>query len=534
MFSIFLLWLNILTPYMPGDDFLYMLKFPEVGYIGEQPISSFSEYFESLKNHYQNYNYRVFPHAILQVILLLPPWIFDLLNTLCFLSIPYVLINGVVDKKPSVPLYLLVLLFIWIFHFDLGRSYFWTTGSLNYSWMLLIQLVLITKLLNFRNSDNQFSWSIIGLGILCATTNENVVLTLFLLTSLLAIESWVGSRKVNWSLVITSVILLLGGALMLSSPSLDIRLEKEGFKFDDLSFKIIEYFRRVIFYIISFAPVLLFFLFSKKKKSFGQDQIFISLGIIISMLAMFLAPLFEPRSAIFPFCLTIMLVLSMINGSVIKLFWLATMVAISLLIFVERLPLFMDLEKRHNDNAVILNANVNSQDTVFLNRYCQSSKYSCLICDDITDDPEYMDNEPLAAFYNIYKVSLKKDQALFYKWNDFRQKINQEDTFGYQKVDIKQQHINPNIVLNDIRLKSDPSGISFTMQFEAESIPEDYIVILRGSKKGINRYRIIDLLPRQIRLYFLDYLEYQASSSTITINGIASTMYLIHKNIITI
>lgn len=53
------------------------------------------------------------------------------------------------------------------------------------------------------------------------------------------------------------------------------------------------------------------------------------------------------------------------------------------------------------------------------------------------------------------------------------------------------------------------NGRDLIYKFEGKKLPSDYIVILRGSRKGINKYRIIDLLPMNIRLYFLDYLEHQ-------------------------
>ena len=80
-------------PFVLGDDFLYALKFPKEGFVGSTGIESMQDYFNSQINHYNNYNNRIAPHALLQIILLLPTFVFDLTNVIVFLAPPWFIIK---------------------------------------------------------------------------------------------------------------------------------------------------------------------------------------------------------------------------------------------------------------------------------------------------------------------------------------------------------------------------------------------------------------------------------------------------------
>ncbi|MBT8191143.1 MAG: hypothetical protein KJO29_12005 [Bacteroidia bacterium] len=512
LFSISIFILNYLFPLMPGDDFLYSLKIPDDDYIGNRPISSVKDYFDSQVNHYSNYNYRVTPHAILQIIMLLPTWVFDIFNTLVFLVIPLCLLRPFKTGKDQRPvLYLFILLFIWVFHFDLGRSYFWTSGSLNYSWLLIPQLYLAGSIFQYvregRKSFNLLDYLCV---ILVAFSNENVVLSLFVVVFLIILDQMIKRKLPDRNLIVIAAVLLIGGITMLSSPALTLRLSKDGFNYESFDERILEYGKRTIYYLFCYSTVLLFFLAGRKSVTQNaRAQIMLFLVLLLSTVTMFFAPLFEPRSAIFGFMICIMLVLSMINLDNFKWSWLWILVIISSFLIVDRYPLFRKLNTRYNINKVILEENRGSRDTVYLERYCTSSKYQCLICDDVTDDPEYMDNEPLAAFYNIHKVSLKPDYALFAKWQGFSDMIVDYLNANNLESIIYGNALNDRIVLEQIFLRKNDAGMDVVCELNTNTVPDDYIMIIRGSKKGINRYRILDLLPIRIRLYFLDYLEYQ-------------------------
>lgn len=499
-------------PLMPGDDFLYSLKIPADHHIGEEPISSLPDYFQSQLNHFKNYNYRIVPHAILQLVLMLPSWVFDFLNTMVFLIIPLCILRPFrMDAEPRSVFYLMILLFIWIFHFDLGRAYFWTSGSLNYSWMLIPQLYFTGSLYNYVNSiDYRFKLPDFISVLLISFSNEQVVLSLFGVSALIILEQFLTKRKTSNRLMFMSGILLAGGLVMLASPSLAQRLSRDGFNYDSFNDRVLEYSKRIFYYLLCYSTVLLFFLFFKKSRiNFSRSRMLLILILIFSTGSMFFAPLFEPRSAVFGFMICIMLMISMTQTGVFSRIWLWVLLIASFLLGIERYPLFKDVNMRHLINKEILEANRGSRDTVFLERFCMSSKFQCLVCDDVTDDPEYMDNEPLAAYYNIHKVSLKPQYALYSKWNSFRK--NSDDYLNGDNIIIHEakKNLERDIVLEKIYFSKGEHGMDIIAALNTNEVPEDYIMILRGSGHAIYRYRILDYLPPRIRIYFLDYLEYQ-------------------------
>ena len=195
---------------------------PTEGIIGSERISSVGDLVASQKNFYYNYHYRILNHTLLQLLLLLPAWIFDALNVLVFLVLPACLLR----IRPALPQYgrhyMFLLFFIWVFHFDLGRCYFLTTGSLNYSWLLIPQLLYLTEL--YRQWQGSGSGRLLLLlALLNANSNENAQVVLFLMTL------YVGWQQRKALMIWASAaVLLAGGLFMLASPSISSRLAEQG------------------------------------------------------------------------------------------------------------------------------------------------------------------------------------------------------------------------------------------------------------------------------------------------------------------
>ena len=513
LFSIFLLYLNTLSPLMPGDDYLYSLKIPSDHYLGDAPIQSIGDYIESQINHFNNYNYRVLPHAVLQFILLLPHWVFDVFNTLVFLALPIAILKRFnVRNRLHLAWYLFVLLFLWIFHFDLGRSYFWTTGSLNYSWTLIPQLLFVHTLLRYvdhtQSSQGNTIWI---LAIIIAMTNEQVVLSLFIVASWILLFRYKQNRKLDIPLLCGTLILLAGGLIMYFSPAMSFRLGREGFRYESDYHRWIEYFRRVIYYALRYSPILLLLLLHRHQGFKLKTRTKYLLAIaLISMASMSQAPLFEPRSAIFGFVVLLIAAIDYVRNENPHKILLALLIGVSTFLYIERIPLFQDIANRHFENTQVLNTERGNQDTVYLDRYCSSYKYQCLICDDITDDPEYMDNEPVAAFYNIGKLALKPEVSLLYQSLEVLQDFEEGQVEGYRKAKHNRKDLTDEVSLNECYYSKSQS-LNLAIELNTTLDLTDHIVILRGSRAGINRYRMYDWIPLHWRLYFLDFLEYNAS-----------------------
>ena len=246
LFFIFLLWQNCCIPLIPGDDFLYCFAFSSEEAYKYSRIDSFSELFSSIKNHFLYYNNRIFPHAILQVLLIQAKGLFNLLNPVVFLLLAY-FINIVGRSKEqetnTAAIVLLISISIWCFHPDLGMSYFWMTGSLNYSWMLIPQLALIYLLIKLWNSQNPNPINLIFLTIICALTNEHVIISLFLFCLLICGKQLKG-KNLEWHIIAITLILLTGGLVMLNSPSLALKSANEAIEFESNMSHTLEFLKR--------------------------------------------------------------------------------------------------------------------------------------------------------------------------------------------------------------------------------------------------------------------------------------------------
>jgi len=502
-------YLNHLVPLMPGDDYIFQLKIPNKGIIGSEKISSLADLMDSQVNFYNNYHYRVILHTVLQVLLLLPQYIFDLLNTIVFLILPLLVMRVIPHGRSSNPklVYLLVFSFIWIFHFALGRAYFSTTGSLNYCWYLIPQLLFVIELYNRKG--NKRNYLFLFLSLLTANGNENVLLTLCTCVAVIFIyKIIILKEKPDYVLALSGTILLIGGVIMLLSPSLQWRIAEQGMDYAGLSNRILEFGKRSCYYLIRCSPLLLILLFGYKRNPLSKLQYYLLFILIGSSLSMFLAPLYEPRTAIFSFVIFLMLVISLVDWSAgIRNRLLYITLGLSLIISVIRINIFQNVYRYFPDNIALLEKHKGSQ-SVSLQPQCYSATSGLVICEEISDNANFIDNKTLAAYYDIDSVILDKKYSTAIRKQKFISKIEQDKNLlsAYDEHKIIDNQI------ESIYLKETDIGLEVICSLRKNvSVPTKSTVILRGRKSGVSSHRIIQLFSHKLQLPFLDYLEYQGN-----------------------
>ena len=515
LFSIFLFYLNLLVPYLPGDDFIFQRKIPENGILGNESITSLWDLITSQVNFYNNYHYRVLNHTVLQVLLLLPSWVFDLLNTLAFLALPYCLLK--IKKWPDtishLSNYLVLLFFIWIFHFNLGRSYFLTTGSLNYTWLLIPQILYLVELLkSYEGKGN--STRLILYACLNSMSNENVMLVLFAMTALIAISE----RKRNRAPLVWCLAILLAGIIfMLNSPSIALRLEEQGFRETSIWSHLKEYTLRTLYYLVRYVPVaLLYFILRAPKAKIKIEEIHNSqknlittqhlliLAVIISFASMAFVPLFEPRSAVFGFFMMILIVLTSGQAKLPSYNSIAILAVLTILVAVYRYPHFLNINKQHRENLSILAEQQNKNVVVKLNNFCDQSRKSFLLCHEISTDSTYIDNKSLANFYKVKAVVLKDNNHI----NQRRNKVF--DLIKNKKINYTNY--------DEVKINADKLLVKKNKGCELIFISEARkYYIARGAKSGMNTHRLVELLPYKYQLPFLNYLEDTTSKEQISL-----------------
>lgn len=130
-----------------ADDYRYCFS-----YADDSRIESIAQIFPSMAAHRQTMNGRVVPHFLVQLFLMLPKGIFDVLNALFFAALVWLLHRMAVGHALPKPL-LAVMIFgaLWIFQPDFGQVFLWLTGSINYLWCAVFCLLWLLPLVkSFR------------------------------------------------------------------------------------------------------------------------------------------------------------------------------------------------------------------------------------------------------------------------------------------------------------------------------------------------------------------------------------------------
>lgn len=137
LFALFIgmFYLNSRTP-LTCDDFCYAFSFDT----GER-ITSIGQIFGSMIAHRISINGRLVAHFMVQIFVLLPKVIFNVLNSVMFVALIYLLYSAkfVFDAPGSIRrdnalIIVMVFCSVWLLNPSFGQVYFWLDGSINYLW----------------------------------------------------------------------------------------------------------------------------------------------------------------------------------------------------------------------------------------------------------------------------------------------------------------------------------------------------------------------------------------------------------------
>jgi len=179
---------------LSSDDYMYSFKF-NPGFVDADPaglsyerIASFSDYYQSLSRLYVSLTGRIVPHAILQIFLLLPGWVFDIFNTLAFFALTCLYASWISAKRHNlrIPLWLLVSMLFYLAVKISKRNFYYPAFSCNYLWTQLIVftfLIPYRKLMQEPKESGRSVWLAVLMllsGIIAGGTNEPVAPALLL------------------------------------------------------------------------------------------------------------------------------------------------------------------------------------------------------------------------------------------------------------------------------------------------------------------------------------------------------------------
>ena len=113
-----------------ADDYRYCFS-----YADDSRMESIAQIFPSMAAHRQTMNGRVVPHFLVQLFLLLPKGVFDLVNAAVFTALVWLIgFTAGRGTRPNALLLLCVFGCLWLLQPDFGQVFLWLTGSINYLW----------------------------------------------------------------------------------------------------------------------------------------------------------------------------------------------------------------------------------------------------------------------------------------------------------------------------------------------------------------------------------------------------------------
>ncbi len=253
IFAVMLL-CNILTNKC-ADDYGYCINFAT-----KEKLTSFFELFPSMAAHAQKMNGRLVAHFFVQLFLLMPAWIFKILNTVIF-AIQICLIYRISHSENNRPLLLLGIFgAIWLFEPAFGQVNLWLDGSCNYLWAITAGLFFLYPFINnflynkeIKNYIYKVGFVLFGFiaGAFLENASAAVIFTAFLL--ILSIR-FINRSKVDFTYVFALFSAVSGYLFMMSAPA------EHANKAAEFSFAILrENFITALEMMYSFAPLIVAF-----------------------------------------------------------------------------------------------------------------------------------------------------------------------------------------------------------------------------------------------------------------------------------
>ncbi|WP_029903947.1 DUF6056 family protein [Prevotella sp. 10(H)] len=294
------------------DDWIYSFVY------GEYPlrrVSSLSDIFIGQYNHYFKWGGRSVVHVIAQILLVLPPFLQDVLNTIVFLLFIFAIYRiANYNNKINAYLFIFITILLWFYTPVLTHDILWITGSANYLWSCLLLLAFIYPYyLTYRTEHNKGknkSLKFIGflfLGILAGWTNENMAAAMIFMTGVFCIYFWKKNIMQKWA-VSGLVGLCIGFIIMVAAPGNYVRMEGLNVvqnSFADmiisrLQLLVVMYHHCMYQVFILYVVMLLIAIWQYKKGLVNRKNIDISVLFVvtahIAMLAFIGTPVFPLRA----------------------------------------------------------------------------------------------------------------------------------------------------------------------------------------------------------------------------------------------
>lgn len=210
---------NILSPAV-SDDFTYMYSYAE----GRERIESVGDILVSLKAHGEYMNGRYTAHFFAHLFLMLPPILFDIVNSLVFtLQIFIIYRLSCTGKGRRNLLVLLIFALLWLAQSKFGQVNLWLDGSCNYLFSVVFGLCFITPYVQYflygRELHPAIYLPFLAVSFMSGNSMENIAPAFIMMAALFIVAARVLSHKrVRVIQVLGVLASLVGFVVMMTAP----------------------------------------------------------------------------------------------------------------------------------------------------------------------------------------------------------------------------------------------------------------------------------------------------------------------------
>ncbi len=228
---------NRLAPLI-ADDYSYCQSWADWS-----QISSPLQIPASMAAHYVDHGGRVLVHGIGQLLLLLPGWLFDLLNAAVFVGFGCILYSFGFRRKEYSPLaYGLLAVGMWLYIPEFAQTSLWLIGSVNYLWGTAISMGWLLCFWRLSERDAPAgpvrTICITAGAFLAGLCNENTSAAVLLAAGLLMLILLLERRRWRLWMITSCISGFAGWVVMVAAPGNAARAAREGVN-SALSFEVL-------------------------------------------------------------------------------------------------------------------------------------------------------------------------------------------------------------------------------------------------------------------------------------------------------
>lgn len=432
-------YMNAMTP-LYADDYCYSVSFATL-----ERIESASQIPGSMLNHYYTTNGRILLHTLAQLFLLWGKDCFNVLNTVAFLLLLFVIYYHVYGSWRPVSAgklaVIAMLLFVSVPAF--GQSYLWVTGASNYLYGILLVLLALLPWRKQANGSRAMGVPMeilaalggLVLGFLAGWTNENTAVAMVaMMLAFLLFYRCRGIRIHGWNFTALAGA-VAGCACMLLAPGNAARLETVGEEGGLVTWilRAVNYTYSLFTYlhvlVLLFALLLCLYILQNRQKIetiTAKNLLTLAapsalawiyfLGFLGAVYSMVAAPGFPPRAWSGPTVLALIMVgnlstavdLSGRDWKVVKTGVVLFLLVFSLCTFENaQYELENILSASEQRQQLLETAKQEGRTSVAIPAIrTHGSPYSCFtIYDDIQSDSSYWLNEAIARYYGFEEIT---------------------------------------------------------------------------------------------------------------------------------